>query len=95
MAFHRATASLRRVEALVRPVLQRERREEILAHDAVFELGGLTEHVDQRLTVFDDEWRFRRCLPATNGQHSIQGFTCSCAFLPCHAFRGATKPGAR
>ena len=33
--------------------LQRERREEVLEHDQVLQLGGLSERVDQRLAVLE------------------------------------------
>ena len=40
-------------EALLDPLLERERREQVLEHDEVLELGGLAERVDQRLTVLE------------------------------------------
>src|SRR6185295_61632 len=46
---------LLRREPLVLALLERERREQVLAHDPVLELGGLTQHVDQRLAMLDDE----------------------------------------
>jgi hypothetical protein len=36
-------------EAFVDALLERERREEVLAHDPVLDLGGLAQHVDERL----------------------------------------------
>jgi hypothetical protein len=59
---------LRRGQAFVWRILQREGGEEILAHDAVFELGRLAQHVDQRFPVLDDERRFGRGLPAAYGE---------------------------
>jgi hypothetical protein len=50
---------LLRCEAFVLALLQRERREQVLAHDPVLELGGLAEHVDQRLAMLDHEGRLR------------------------------------
>jgi hypothetical protein len=45
-------------------LLEGERGIQILAHDAVLELGRLAQHVDERLSVLDDERRLRRSLPA-------------------------------
>ena len=51
-------------QPLARGLLQRERREQVLRHDAVLQLGRLAQDIDQRLTVLDDERRLGRCLPA-------------------------------
>jgi len=42
-------------QSLVGGLLERERREQVLAHDPVLELGRLAEHVDQRFPVLDHE----------------------------------------
>ena len=42
-------------QPLIGGALQRERREQVLAHQRVLELGGGAEHVDQRLAVFDHQ----------------------------------------
>src|SRR5215470_3197380 len=46
-------------EPFVGRLLQGERSEEVLAHDPVLKLGGLAQHVDQRLAVLDHERRLR------------------------------------
>jgi hypothetical protein len=46
-------------EPFVGALLERERREQVLAHDRVLDLGGLAQHVDQRLAMLDDERRLR------------------------------------
>jgi hypothetical protein len=38
-------------EPFLRALLERERREQVLAHEPVLELGGLAEHVDERLAL--------------------------------------------
>jgi hypothetical protein len=38
-------------EPFLRALLERERREQALAHEPVLELGGLAEHVDERLAL--------------------------------------------
>ena len=48
---------LPRCEAFVGALLERERREQVLAHEPVFQLGGLAQHVDKRLAMLDDEGR--------------------------------------
>ena len=40
-------------QALLDPLLERERREQVLEHDEVLQLRGLAERVDQRLAVLD------------------------------------------
>src|SRR5258708_5877004 len=51
---------LRRREALVRPLLHRERREEVLAEDRVLELRRLAEQIHELLAVLDDDRRLGR-----------------------------------
>jgi hypothetical protein len=66
-----ATHRLERVgrDSLVFALLEREGREQVLAHDPVLELRGLAEHVDQRLAVLDHERRLRRRLAAARRDH--------------------------
>ncbi len=54
-------------EVLALVLLEGERREQVLAHDAVLQFGGFAEHVDQRLAVLDHERRFRRGQAASGG----------------------------
>ena len=56
-------------QALVLRLLQAEGRVQVLAHDAVLELGGLAEHVDQRLAVLDHERRLGRGQAAPGRDH--------------------------
>ena len=56
-------------QALVLGLLQRERGVQVLAHDAVLELGGLAQHVVQRLAVLDHERRLGRGQPAARRDH--------------------------
>ena len=56
-------------EPLVCALLEREGREQVLAHDPVLELGGLAQHVDQRLAMLDHERRLRLRLSAARRQH--------------------------
>ena len=58
-----------RREPLVRALLERERREQVLAHDPVLELGGLAQHVDERLAMLDDERRLGLRPSAARRQH--------------------------
>ena len=46
-------------QSLVLALLERERREQVLAHDPVLELGRLAQHVDQRLAMLDHKRRLR------------------------------------
>src|SRR5262249_14489653 len=55
-------------ETLVAIGLERERGEQVLTHDAVFEFGRQTQHVDQRFTMLDDEGRFPSGLAPANRQ---------------------------
>jgi hypothetical protein len=48
---------LLRRDSFVLALLERERREQVLAHDPVLELGGLAEHVDQCLAMLDHKRR--------------------------------------
>ena len=56
-------------QPLVLQLLQAEGRVQVLAHDAVLKLGGLAEHVDQRLAVLDHERRLGRRQAAPGGDH--------------------------
>jgi hypothetical protein len=47
-------------QPLVGALLERERGEQVLAHDGVFELGRFAQHVDERFTVLYHEWRLWR-----------------------------------
>ena len=53
-------------QPLVDLLLERERREQVLEHDQVLELGGLPERVDQRLAVL--EAAAARCRPSLCGR---------------------------
>src|SRR5262249_2671366 len=59
---------LSRGQSLILALLEREGREQVLAHDAVLELGSLAEHVDQRLAVLDHERRLGRRLATARGE---------------------------
>ena len=50
-------------------LLERERREQVLTHDSVLELGGLTEHVNQCLAMLDHERRLGRGLSAASREN--------------------------
>jgi hypothetical protein len=50
-------------------LLERERREQVLAHDPVFELSRLAEHVDERPAMLDDKRRLGFRPSAARGQH--------------------------
>ena len=54
-------------EALALVLLEGERREQVLAHDAVLQFCGLAQHVDQRLAVLDHERCLRRGQAAAGG----------------------------
>ena len=54
-------------EALALILLEGERREQVLAHDAVLQFGGLAQHVDERLAVLDHERCLRRGQAAPGG----------------------------
>ena len=56
-------------QPLGRGLLQRERREQVLRHDAVLQFGRLAQDVDQRLAVLDHERRLGRRQPAPGGDH--------------------------
>ena len=56
-------------QPLVLALLERERREQVLAHDPVLELGRLAQHVDQRLAMLDHERRLGRGLPTPRREH--------------------------
>jgi hypothetical protein len=58
------------VEALVGGLLEGEGGVEVLAHDPVFELGRLAQHVDQRFPVLDHERRLGRGAAAPGGEHA-------------------------
>jgi hypothetical protein len=60
---------LLRLEPLVLALLERERREQVLAHDPVLDLGGLAQHVDQLLAMLDHERRLGLRPPAAQRQH--------------------------
>ena len=63
---HRRELPLR--QSLLGGLLERERREQVLAHDAVLQLGGLAQHVDQRLAVLDHEGCLRGGLATPGGE---------------------------
>src|SRR5919197_5812721 len=50
-------------------LLERERREQVLAHDPVLELGGFVQHVDERLAMLDHEGRLGLGTSASGCQH--------------------------
>src|SRR5262249_23765092 len=52
---------------LLDSLLEGESRVQVLAHGCVLELGGQAQHVDKRLTVFDDKRRLWRSSTPTRG----------------------------
>jgi hypothetical protein len=72
-------------QPLGRGLLQRERREQVLSHDAVLKLRRLAQDVDQRLTVLDHEWRLSRRKPASGGDHLSEPPTWLRAAFPAFA----------
>ncbi len=61
-----------RGQALVPGFLERERGEQVLAHDPVLEFGRLAQHVDQGFAVLDDERGLRGRGPAPGFQQTGQ-----------------------
>ena len=59
-------------QALVSALLEREGGKQVLAHDPVLELGGLTEHVNQGLAMLDHERGLRRRQPTPRRDHLRQ-----------------------
>jgi hypothetical protein len=55
MISSRSTAGSTQGEPFVGALLEQERREHVLAHDPVLDLGGVAHHVNQRLAMLDDE----------------------------------------
>lgn len=71
-------------EAFVGALLEREGGEEVLAHDGVLELGGLAEHVDQRLTMLDHKRSLGRRLTAPRGDDLGQSSLPACGRRLAH-----------
>ena len=53
-------------------LFERKRCIQVLAHDRMLELGGQTQHANQRFAMFDDDRRFGRRTRAAERQHARQ-----------------------